>query len=106
MLPLFIVEAQKEREGTEGTQGKSVGCELMWSGTVVSLFHVFSAFCGGIYPGTQNAVRPSPSCCFSHTATAIATATATATATVTGYRLPATLEPAIGTEGTEGTLQL
>ena len=51
---------------------------------------------------------PSPSCCFSHTATVTATATATATAsaTVTGYRLPATLEPAIGTEGTEGTLQL
>ena len=61
-------------------------------------FHVFSAYCGGIYPGIQNAVLPSPSCCFSHTATVTATATATATAsaTVTGYRLPATLEPAIG----------
>ena len=35
-----------------------------------------------------------------------ATATATAIATVTGYRLPATLEPAIGTKGTQGTLQL
>jgi hypothetical protein len=33
------------------------------------------------------------------------TATATASATVTGYRLPATLEPAIGTEGTQGMLQ-
>ena len=102
MLPLFIVEAQKEREGTEGTQGKSVGCELMWSVTVVSLFQVFSAFCGGIYPGIQNAVRLFPVCCFSHTATATAAATATATATaiVTGYRLQATLAPAIGTEGT------
>jgi hypothetical protein len=46
------------------------------------------------------------SCCFSHTVTVTATATATAIATVTGYRLPATLEPAIGTKGTQGTLQL
>ena len=38
---------------------------------------------------------------FNHTTTLTATVTATATATVTGYRLPATLEPAIGTEGTK-----